>query len=139
MPILKHCYGTDHPQLKQYTCVTCMCVVCAKAKNMGGIKPCVYTHVNKCTTPHTYPHEVSTTKRSSLQPVASALSFIIYACRTILRGIVTNILGHPRPKYNQASNLRRDLASFCHMVQHLVHLSYKCPLQNSQIQLYSEK
>ena len=27
---------------------------------------------------------------------SSALSFIIYACRTILGGMVTDILGHPR-------------------------------------------
>ena len=40
-----HIYSTDHPQLKQHTRVTRMCARCAKAKNMCGIKPCVYTHV----------------------------------------------------------------------------------------------
>ena len=38
-------YGTNHPQLKQYICVTHVCAACAKAINMHGIKPCVYTHV----------------------------------------------------------------------------------------------
>ena len=52
--------------------------------------------INNAPHTRTYPNEVSATKQSSLQPVASALSFIIYPCRTILDGIVTDILGHPR-------------------------------------------
>ena len=55
-------------------------------------------HVCKINAPRTrtYPYEVSATKRSSLQPVVRTLSFIVYACRIILGGIVTDILGDPR-------------------------------------------
>ena len=35
---------------------------------------------------HAYAHIALVTNRSSLQPVASALSFIIYSCRNILLG-----------------------------------------------------
>ena len=31
-------YGTNHPQLKRYTCVTRVCATCANAKNTCGIK-----------------------------------------------------------------------------------------------------
>ena len=46
-------------------------------------------HACKINAPHTrtYPYEVSAMKRSSF----SALSFIIYACRTILGGMITDI------------------------------------------------
>ena len=38
-------YSTNHPQLKRHTRVTCVSHMCAKAKNMRGIKPLVYMHV----------------------------------------------------------------------------------------------
>ena len=42
-------YGTNHPQLKRHMRVTRMCAACAKAKNMRGIKPLVYTRVHAST------------------------------------------------------------------------------------------
>ena len=70
-----------------------MAQACVKAKNMCDIKPWVYTCVKWMNHKGTYLYEVSATKWSSLQPVASALNLIIYTCRTILDGMVIKILG----------------------------------------------
>ena len=72
---------------------TCVCAACAKAKNTRGIKPLVYMRV--CTT-YTHLSIRSICHETILLTTSSVLSFIIYACRTILGGIVTNILGIPR-------------------------------------------
>ena len=53
---------------------------------------CVLTLVHACKTKCMW----SICHKTILLTTGSALSFIIYACRTILGGIVTNILGHPR-------------------------------------------
>ena len=73
-----------------------MAHTCAKAKNMRGIKPHVYMHVKSMH--HTHLSIQSIYHEMILLTTSSALSFIIYACRTILGGIVTDrdILGHPR-------------------------------------------
>ena len=83
----------------------CMCMLCLVFLCFGveerlhvvrtpELKLIINQSINQ---PHTrtYPYEVSATKRSSLQ-TSSALSFILYACRTILGGIVTDIQGHRR-------------------------------------------
>ena len=98
-------YGTNHPQLKRHTRVTRVCVACVPrvqkqktsvASNHSCTRVCTHLHACKMNAPHTrtYPYEVSAMKR--LLTTSSALSFIIYACRTILGGIVTDILGVPR-------------------------------------------
>ena len=89
-------YSTNHSQPKWHTFVTRMphvCAACAKAKTCMASN-----HACKVNIPHTciYPYKVFATKQSSLQPVASTLSFTIYAYRTIFGRMVTNILGQPR-------------------------------------------
>ena len=87
-----HTYSINHPQLKWYMRVTGMC----KSKKHAWHQT-KHVHACKINAPQTctYRYEISAMKRSTLQ-TSSALSFTIYACRTILGGIVTNILGHPR-------------------------------------------
>ena len=68
------------------TCITCVCAACAQAQNMRGIKLHMYTCVK-----YAYPHKVFW-HETILLTTGSALSFIIYACRTILGRMVTDIL-----------------------------------------------
>ena len=72
-----------------------MAHACAKAKEACGIKPLIYTCVNKCTT-RMHLSILSIYHEMILLTTSSALRFIIYACRTIVGGIGTDILGHPR-------------------------------------------
>ena len=74
------------------TRVTHVCTACVKAKNTHGIKPRVY---NKCTT-HTHLSIRSIHHETILLTTSSALSFIVYACGTILGGMITDKLGHLR-------------------------------------------
>ena len=66
-----------------------------------------HTHTHTYAHTHTYTH-THTHTHLSIQSIyhemihlttSSALSFIIYPCRTIFDGIVTNILGHLRHTY----------------------------------------
>ena len=69
--------------------------VCEKAKTIMASKHsciCVY---NKCTT-HTHLSIRNICNETIFLTTSSTLSFIIYACRTILGGIATNRLGYPR-------------------------------------------
>ena len=72
--------------------------MCKSKKHAWHQTMCVHgcTRVyNKCTT-HTHLFIRSICHEMNLLTTSSALSFIIYTCRTILGGIVTDILGHPR-------------------------------------------
>ena len=90
-------YGTNHPQLKRYTCVTRVCVthICKSKKHAQHQT----THVHACKI-NAHAHALISIQtichKMILLTASSALSFIIYACKTILGGIVTDILGHPR-------------------------------------------
>ena len=83
--------STNHPQLKWYTRVTRV----PKQKTCVNQTTC--WHKCKINAPHThaYPYKVLC-HETILLTTSSALRFIIYTCRTILGGMVINILGHPR-------------------------------------------
>ena len=72
--------------------------MCAKAKDAWHqtthVHACTLVY-NKCTT-HMHLSMRSICHKTILLTTSSALSFKIYVCRTILGGMVTDILGHPR-------------------------------------------
>ena len=78
---------------------TGMSHACSKANKMC----CIKLHVNKCTT-HMHV-SISICHETILLITSSALSFIIYACRTILGGVVTNKLRHLTHRYCICSRL----------------------------------
>ena len=86
-------YSTNHPQLKWYMHVTRMCK--SKKTCVVSNHTCTFMQ-NKCTT-HMHLFIQSIFHKTTLLTTSSALSFmIIYACRNILGGMVTDILGHQR-------------------------------------------
>ena len=78
-----------------HVCHTHVCRMCKSKKHTWH--QTMHVQACKISAPHTstYPYELFAMKQS-LQPVASALSFIIYTCRNIFIGMVTDILGHLR-------------------------------------------
>ena len=74
--------------------VTCIFAMCAKSKDV-----CHQTMlVNACkmNVPHMDLSIQIICHEMILLTTSSALSFIIYVCRYILGGMVTDVLGHPR-------------------------------------------
>ena len=77
----------------------CVCRVCKSKEHAWHQTTRVHAvHTCKIIAPHSYTHLSiwSICYETILLTTSSTLSFIIYACRTILGGIVTDILGIPR-------------------------------------------
>ena len=93
--IASYSYGTNHPQLKRHTRVCRMCK--SKKTRVASNHSCahIYTRV-KWMHHNTHLSIRSICHETILLTTSSASSFIIYACRTILGWIVTDILGVPR-------------------------------------------
>ena len=75
-------YVTNHPQLKQYICVTRVC----NSKNMRTSNHACTCMYNKCTT-HLHLSIQNIFHETIILTTSSALSIIIYACGNILGGI----------------------------------------------------